>query len=60
MSDDHIDPEPDQLSRKLRGTIGSPLCIPDFERDVLAFRVAKAAQTSPQYIREWMWRRSGH
>jgi hypothetical protein len=60
MGDDYIDAKPDQLSRKLRSAIASRLGIPELERDVLAFRVAKAVQPSSQNIGEWVWRRRGH
>jgi hypothetical protein len=57
MSDDRVDAKLDQLSGKLCGAIASPPGIAELERDVLAFRIAKIAQTPPKSIGKWMWRR---
>jgi hypothetical protein len=55
MGDDDIDAKPDELFGKLLGAIASPLCIAELNSDVLAFRIATCAQSSPKGIGKRMW-----
>ena len=52
MGDDDIDAKPDELFRILLGTIALPIGVAEIDLDVLAFRIAKRVQTTPECIRK--------
>jgi hypothetical protein len=59
MGDDHIDAKSDQFFSELLGAIAPPFGIAELDRDVLAFRIAKRAQSLSKSIGKRMWGRSG-
>ena len=52
MGDDDIDTEPDELFGVLLGTVALPIRVAEIDLNVLAFRIAKRVQTTPECIRK--------